>query len=66
MHAAKPPRIDPYIAALPVQQYALKTFTVGQTAGVSDIDGTVRTTDNFWNWPVSGWGSAHRNRSGRY
>lgn len=42
------PRMDPYLAALPLRQYALRHNTVGQTAGTSDIDGTVRDADEYW------------------
>ncbi len=64
LYAANPPRIDPFLAALPVQQYALKQFTVGQTAGVSDIDGRVRESDEFWNRPFMNW-PRHKNPTHR-
>ncbi len=49
--ATDPPRITPYLAQMPIQQYALKYFTVGQRAEVSDIDGKVRERDEFFQWP---------------
>lgn len=42
------PRLDPYMSTLPVMQYVLKYHTVGQAAGVSDIDGRVRDHDEYW------------------
>lgn len=64
LYAANPPRIDPFLAALPIQQYALRTFTVGQAAGTSDIDGRTRNDDEFWNQPFARW-PRHTNRTGR-
>lgn len=43
------PRIDPHLAAVPVAQYALDPFTVGQAAGRSDITGLTRRYATFWN-----------------
>lgn len=42
------PRMDPYMASLPVKQYALRTNTVGQMAGLSDITGQTRGSDEYW------------------
>ena len=64
LYTANPPRIDPFLAALPVQQYALKTFTVGQRAGVSDIGGRTRVVDEFWNRPFVNW-PRHKFPTGR-
>ncbi len=49
LREAKPTRLDPVIAALPLPQYALERFTIGQTAGRSDIDGRIRHHDEYWN-----------------
>ena len=43
------PRMDPYVAALPLNQYVLRRHTVGQSAGLSDIDGRTRPVDQYWN-----------------
>jgi hypothetical protein len=45
---ARLPRLDPYLARLALPQFVLRRHTVGQTAGRSDIDGTVRTRDEYW------------------
>ena len=42
------PRIDPHMANLRLRQYALKHHTVGQRAGRSDISGTIRPVDEYW------------------
>lgn len=47
--AAAPGSIDPALSQLDVAQYMLRTATVGQGAGRSDITGAVRTHDLFWN-----------------
>ncbi len=47
------PRMDPHLAALPLNQYVLRIHTVGQAAGISDIDGHTRTADQYWNRPDS-------------
>jgi hypothetical protein len=43
------PRIDPFIAELPVAQYAQQPFSVGQRAGRSTITGDIRTADTYFN-----------------
>lgn len=47
--AAAPASIDPALSRLPVPQYMLRTATVGQAAGRSDITGATRAGDQFWN-----------------
>lgn len=47
--AAAPASIDPALSRLDVAQYMLRTATVGQAAGRSDITGAVRGHDLFWN-----------------
>jgi hypothetical protein len=42
--------LDPHLASLPLHQYALRTFTVGQDAGLSDISGTSRPSASYWNF----------------
>lgn len=44
-------RIDPFLAQIPVAQYALRVHTVGQSAGRSDIDQQLRERDQYWTWP---------------
>lgn len=46
--ASNPTRMDPDLSRLPVRQYVLRTRTVGQAAGVSDLDGSVRRADEYW------------------
>lgn len=43
------PRMDPFMAALPVPQYAQSPFTVGQRAGLSVITGDLHPQDRFFN-----------------
>lgn len=45
MHA---PRIDPYLARVPVTQYAVQPQTAGQAGGASDTGGPPRGSDEFW------------------
>jgi hypothetical protein len=48
MHERRPDRMDPAMGMLPVRHYALRRFTAGQTAGLSDLDGQIRRDDQFW------------------
>ena len=41
--------IDPLLSEVRVPQYLLRTATVGQAAGSSDITGAVRDADEFFN-----------------
>jgi hypothetical protein len=46
--ATHPPRIDPYLARLPLAQYCAEPQTAGQVAGPSDTGGTDLTHDTYW------------------
>lgn len=47
--ARRPRSIDPALSELRVPQYVLRVATVGQGAGLSNITGTARKQDQFWN-----------------
>lgn len=43
------PRMDPWLSTQDtLTQFVLRKPTVGQCAGISDIDGTVRIHDEYW------------------
>ncbi len=49
---AAAPRMDPWLSTQDtLRQYCLRRHTVGQCAGVSGIDGSVRPADEYWNKP---------------
>jgi hypothetical protein len=46
------PRMDPWLSTQDtLRQYCLRRHTVGQCAGTSDIDGSIRPVDEYWNKP---------------
>lgn len=60
MIASRARRLDPYMAMLPLNQYVLRTHTVGQAAGASDLGGGFQQEDQYWNVPGHHLGSPVR------
>ncbi len=48
LRKADPPRIDPYLARLPLRHYVAEPQTVGQAAGPSDTGGAPSEVDRYW------------------
>jgi hypothetical protein len=46
--ATNPPRMDPYLARLPLNQYCAEPQTVGQVAGDSDTSDEHLAKDSWW------------------
>lgn len=55
LRAARPPRIDPYLARLPLNHFVVEPQTAGQVAGPSDTGGVPLERDSYWHLRRAPW-----------
>ncbi len=55
LRRTRPPRIDPYLARLPLNQFVVEPQTAGQVAGASDTGGAPLEHDSYWHLRRQPW-----------